>query len=210
MYKYNALVIDDEPQIHTIFDTCKKILHDKYDLNIDFFIINNHNDFNTEIDYDILLVDYNLEKRFSLPDKSTTGDYYINFVRERNKFCRIIFYSSQFIYSERKKSINLPDDLMYKLINEYNVNSIVSKNNITQLIEELKNNCEQIDFLPLVLSKIYDEYKNVGLNFDYMIDGEEIKSENMKKNILLNNNIGKKFRQQLFESFIQKYINIGF
>lgn len=204
-YKYKALVIDDESNIKQIIDSCNKILKKQYDINIDFHIVNKESDYKENLIYDILLVDYSLDSGFS----NTKGDYYIKKVREKNKFCRIIFYSTQFSYSKSKIGISLKPELIYKIINDYDINSIVDKSNTRQLVEELKKNCDQIDYLPIALSRIYDEYSKEGLSFEYSIDGNLISSDEMRNNVLLDNEIGKKFRVQLFESFIQKYIKIG-
>lgn len=210
MYTFKALVIDDENMIGEVIASCKRILSKTYNIEIDFYIVNEPSDYNETLIYDLLLIDFDLKERFLKVNKNSSGDFYINKIREKNKYCRILFYSSQFIYSDNKKSLSLNDSFIFDLINKYSINSIIDKNNTKQLIEELKKNCEEIDVLPLVLSKLYEEYEKEGMNFDYMLEGKNIESKEMKNNILLNNETGKKFREQLLESFIQSFVKLRF
>lgn len=202
MYKYRALVIDDEVQIDQNCTIYKKYLKLNYNIDIDFDVINRENEYNENKPYDILLVDYDLKKGFC-SDNKFMGDLFIKKFRENNKISKVIFYSSAFRYDTKKYDFPFSDKDTFDLINNLQIDRIADKNNFYMMIEVIKSCCEKIDVLPVLLSRLISEYGEEDIKITYTNkDGTDIPLSEILNDILQDNDQGKKFREQIIDTVL--------
>lgn len=207
IYEYKALVIDDEVQVRAMCDAYKKKLKLMYNININFEVINEDSQYNDKKNYDILLVDYDLQKGYS--DK-LMGDDIIKRFREKNSISKIIFYSSSFVYDTetREYNLRLPHKDIFDLINKYNIDRIAYKNNFEMMIEVIRSCCEKVDLIPQILMKVINEYKNEGIEITYnKASGEEINVTSLLQDIKNDTEEGKRFKQQIIETIFSVLLN---
>ncbi|GGH11319.1 hypothetical protein [Paenibacillus segetis] len=203
-YTFNILVIDDQIQIHGIFETYKKYLKKKYDLDVEFTIVNNEDEYDEEEPYDILMVDYNLRHGFYNSDKQL-GNEFIEEFRQKNNVSKVIFYSSEFEYDPLKRKYKFPfaNKDLFDLINILGVDKVTAKNNFEMTIQVIKEACEQMDILPLILSRTLAEYKKNNIEVSYTnINGEDINVSTLFKDLLNDNEQGKQFRKEIIETVL--------
>lgn len=203
-YVFKALVIDDQVQIAGIFETYKKVLKKIHNLDIDFTIVNNEADYNSDEPYDILMVDYNLKHGFYNSDKQL-GNEFIEVFRKKNNVSKVIFYSSEFEYNTEKRKYKFPfaDKDIFDLINVLGVDKVTAKHNFDMNIEVIKDTCEQMDILPLILSRTLAEYKKNDIQVSYTNNnGEEIEVSTLFKDLLNDNEHGKQFRKEIIETVL--------
>ncbi|GAA0759024.1 hypothetical protein [Clostridium sartagoforme] len=206
-YKYNALVIDDEVQIKILCNTYKKKLKVDYNIDIEFDVINNESDYDSNKIYDILLIDYDLKKGYS---ENVMGDDIIRKFRMKNSVSKIVFYSSSFIYDtdNRNYDLQLPHKDIFELINNYGVNYIAYKNNFPMMIDVIKKCCENIDVLSQLLIKLTSEYKEEGIEITYNnLQGNEVMVESLIDDLLKDTDEGKNFRKQVTETILSTLLN---
>lgn len=209
-YYFKALVIDDEVQMKDTLDIYKQYLSTKHNVNVDFELINNESQFNIKKPYDLLLVDYDLKKGFS---KTTQlGDEFIHEFRKINKVSRIIFYSSSFIYNQRNKyELPLATKEIFNLINNLKINKIADKNNFDLMIDVIKDCCDDMDILPLMLSKFVSEYKKMDITMSYTNSkGEDMEVQDLISDLLNDSLEGRHFRKQLTETMINTLLKFRY
>jgi len=212
LYIYNILVIDDEKQIK---DTCaiyKKYLKSKFDLEVKFDVINSEAEYNESVPYDVLLVDYDLKKGFSLNDK-LMGDEFIKKFRENNKISKVIFYSSAFKYRPNEPNYDFPFEKReaFDLINNLQIDRIADKNNFEMMLEVIKSCCERVDVLPILLSKIVEEYEKEEIKVSYTnIQGQEVLLSELLIDIINDNEQGKAFRKNIIDTVLSVILNFKY
>ncbi|PCN43182.1 hypothetical protein B9C88_17175 [Brevibacillus laterosporus] len=208
-YNFKALVIDDLPQQASTFETYKKYLKRKENIDIEFKVIHNESQYDENEPYDILLVDYNLRHGFFNCEKQL-GNEFIESFRKKNKICKVIFYSSEFYYSPNNKKYKIPlaDKDLFDLINDLQVDKIASKDNFNMMIQVIKECCMQLDILPLLLSRTLSEYKKKDITVSYTnLQGEEIDLSTLLDDIVHDNEQGKQFRKQIMDTILTVLFN---
>ncbi|MGE4214580.1 MAG: hypothetical protein AB7E42_07395 [Anaerotignaceae bacterium] len=206
-YRYKALVIDDEVQIATVCNAYKKKIKFDCDIDIEFDVINNENDYDSNKLYDILLIDYDLKKGYS---KNLMGDDIIRNFRMQNSVSKIVFYSSSFIYDPetRNYDLQLPHKDIFELINNYGVNFIAYKNNFEMMIDVIKKCCENIDILSQLLIKLAEEYKKEEILITYNnLQGNEVGVESLIDDLLRDTEEGKNFRKKVTKTILSTLLN---
>lgn len=203
-YKFQVLVVDDDPQIKNNFNAYKKYLIKNHDLDVNFTVINNESEFNLNIPYDILMVDYNLKHGFFNSAKQM-GNEFIEEFRKKNRVSKIIFYSSEFEYNNETKKYKfpLPDREIFELINDLKVDKISSKSNFEMMVEVIKDCCEDLDIISLILSRTLSEYEANDISVNYTNKkGEDIEVSTLLKDILFDNEQGKEFKKRVIETVL--------
>lgn len=202
-YVFQALAIDDEPQMIDYFNVIKQFLLDIYQIQINFDVIHEEKDYQREKSYDILLIDYDLKRGYSV--KKQQGNEVIKEFRKYNRISKVIFYSSSFVYSDEKKNyvIALPVKEIYDLINDYQINKIASKENFDMMVKVIKECCAELDILPLILVRMLSHYKKAGIETIYTNSkGDEIDANGLIDEIMNDNEEGKKFREKFTEAVL--------
>lgn len=205
MYTYKVLVIDDETLIESLCEKYKKTLKKK-GLEIEFSIIRDEQGYNPEIPYDLLMVDYNLKHGFS----TQLGNQFISMFRVHNKMSQVIFYSSEFEFKEmeRKYKVPLKAKTIFELINELKINKIADKNNYNMMINVIEDCCKSMDPIPSILSRMMDEYNREGIDITYINSkGDELGADSVAKNILVDNEEGKKFKEDIIKTIFSVMLN---
>jgi hypothetical protein len=203
-YKFQILVVDDDPQIKHNFNSYKKFLIKKHGLDVDFTVINNESEHNQNIPYDILMVDFNLRHGFFNSSKQL-GNEFIEMFRERNRVSKVIFYSSEFEYNNETKKYKFPlvDKEIFEVINKLQVDKIASKSNFEMMIQVIKECCEDLDVISLILSKTLREYKANDISVNYTnIEGKDIELSSLFEDILFDNEQGKEFKKRVIETVL--------
>ncbi len=206
-YKFKALVIDDENQINKLCDSYEKILKMKYDIDIEFDVIENENDYDANKLYDILLIDYDLKKGYS---QNMMGDDIIKEFRKKNTISKIVFYSSSFIYDPENRTfdLQLPDRDIFELINDYGIDYIAYKNNLNMMIDVIKKCCDKTDILSQLLIKLVEEYGKENIEITYNnLNGNEVMVTSLIDDLLRDTDEGKQFRKQVIETILSTLLN---
>lgn len=204
-YVFQALVVDDESQMNGYFDVIKMELKDA-GIDINFDIARDekaYQEFINSKNYDLLLFDFNLTRGYSI-DKPH-GNEFIKEFRKDNRISKIIFYSSSFIYLDAKKkySIGLPEKEIYDLINDFQVDKIVSRENISMMKKAIKDCCEELDILPVMLTKMLLQYKKAGITTMYIdSNGEEIDANELISEIMKDKNEGRLFKERFTKAIL--------
>lgn len=212
MYNYNILVIDDEKQMIATCEVYRKMLIKKHNLLVNFDVINSESDYKAKVPYDILLVDYDLKKGFSL-DNKLMGDEFIKRFREHNKISKVIFFSSSFKYDEEKEKYDFPfkPKEAFNLINDLQIDRIADKNNFFMMIDVIRSCCERVDVLPVLLSKLLEEYKEEDIEVTYTkTNGEEILLTNLLDDVINDNEQGKIFRKEIIDTVLSVILNFKY
>jgi len=205
-YVYKVLVIDDEVQIKAACNSYRKYLNQS-NIDIQFDIINNEANYNEKEPYDILMVDYDLKKGYS--DK-IMGDKFIKKFRQKNRISKVIFYSSSFEFDEDNKKYKFPfsPKQCFELINIMQIDRIAYRNNFNMMVDVIKSCCEQLDILPIVLSRVLDDYKKEDIGVSYTnLKGEEINATVLVEDIMNDTLEGKYFREKLTNTVLSVLLN---
>lgn len=208
-YKFKALVVDDMPQMVKSFDIYQKYLKVKKNIDIDFKAIHSEEDYDENEAFDILLVDYNLKHGFFNNDK-TLGNQFIESFRKKNKISKIIFYSSEFEYDvdAKRYKFNFPAKEIFNLINDLQVDKIAAKDNFNMMLEVIAECCEELDIVPLILSRTLSQYKEKDISVTYTdLEGEEIEVASLLEDIIKDSKRGRAFKEQLVETVMTVLFN---
>jgi hypothetical protein len=208
-YQYKVLVVDDESLIVASFEKFSKDLKKKSDLDVTFTIIQNESEYDSNEPFDILMVDYNLRKGFFNSSKQL-GNEFIEMFRKRNQVSKIIFYSSEFEYHNGLKKYKMPFNTkeIFELINEWRVDKIASKNNYDMMVRVIEECCNQIDLLPMVLSKTLNQYRKNDINIGYTnLDGEDMDVSTLFNELLNDSQEGRHFREQVIKTVLTVLLN---
>ncbi|EAG6387975.1 response regulator, partial [Listeria monocytogenes] len=116
---YKILVIDDEIDIKSNYAVYKQYIK-KEEIDTEFTFVSSTKELDKvqKDTFDILMVDYNLQNSFFSETKpNIAGTDFIKSFREENRISKIIFYSSEFEYSnsEKKYHLNLKDKEIFDL-----------------------------------------------------------------------------------------------
>ncbi|EAC2977785.1 hypothetical protein EIP30_15220, partial [Listeria monocytogenes] len=156
--------------------------------------------------FDILMVDYNLQNSFFSETKpNIAGTDFIKSFREENRISKIIFYSSEFEYSnsEKKYHLNLKDKEIFDLINLYKIDSIVSKNNFDMVVHSIIDNIRDLDPIAKLLINTRDKYDQRDSQLYYTTsDGEEMNIEQLLQEYQADSKRGKEFKEQLLSTIV--------
>lgn len=208
-YNFKALVIDDEVQILSAFNAYERYL-EKDGIHIDFDVINNEKNYDEKKPYDILLVDYDLKKGYS---QKVMGDDFIQKFRKTNRISKVIFYSSSFSYDDVEKKYSLPFSTkqIFSLVNELKVDRIAYKNNFNMMVDVIKSCCEEIDILPVLLTKMVSKYKDADIKVRYTnSEGEEINVTELIDELLNDSKEGRIFREKITDTIMSVLFNFEY
>lgn len=208
-YKFKALVIDDIPQIAESFKIYKQYLKVRRNIEIDFKVISNEEEYDDNETFDILLVDYNLKHGFFTSDKAL-GNEFIEQFREKNKISKVIFYSSEFEYNKETKRYKLPLAVkeIFDLINILKVDKIVAKDNFDMMLDVIEQCCNELDVIPLILSRTIVEYERQDIDISYTnLNGQDVKISSLLSDIIEDNEQGKAFKEQLVQTVMTVLLN---
>lgn len=194
---YNILVIDDEKESVYKFERYKTSIKSRYDIDVNFTVVNNIEEYQFSERYDILLVDYMLHGAFK---DIELGTDFIREFRKKNKLCKIIFFSASFAMNEK---LNLKFNKIAELINIYSIDKIVSKDDRNLMLESIKDCCEEINLFSLSLTRMVNEYKRANVKLWYETsNGDSITGEDLVHELLLKSPIAKEFQENLYKTFL--------
>jgi hypothetical protein len=203
-YKFQVLVVDDDLQIKHNFISYEKILMKKYNLMVEFTVINNEKEYMEGVPYDILMVDYNLKHGF-FNSKKQLGNEFIEMFRKKNKVSKVIFYSSEFEYSIDTKKFNFPlaDKEIFELINKLQIDKVAAKSNFDMMIQVIKECCEELDIITLLLSRTLKNYETNDISVNYTnIEGKDIEISSLLTDVLNDNAEGKEFKKRVIDTVL--------
>ncbi|ECQ2356286.1 response regulator, partial [Listeria monocytogenes] len=201
-YSYKILVIDDEIDIKSNYAVYKQYIK-KEEIDTEFTFVSSTKELDKvqKDTFDILMVDYNLQNSFFSETKpNIAGTDFIKSFREENRISKIIFYSSEFEYSnsEKKYHLNLKDKEIFDLINLYKIDSIVSKNNFDMVVHSIIDNIRDLDPIAKLLINTRDKYDQRDSQLYYTTsDGEEMNIEQLLQEYQADSKRGKEFKEQL-------------
>ncbi|MBC1785983.1 response regulator [Listeria welshimeri] len=206
-YSYKILVIDDEIDIRTNYAVYKQYIK-KEEIDTEFTFVSSTKELDKvqKDTFDILMVDYNLQNSFFSEIKpNIAGTDFIKSFREENRISKIIFYSSEFEYSDSEKSyhLNLKDKDIFDLINSYKIDSIVSKNNFDMVVNSIIDNIRDLDPIAKLLINTRDKYDQRDSQLYYTTsDGEEMNIEQLLQEYQADSKRGKEFKEQLLSTIV--------
>ncbi|HAO5667060.1 TPA: response regulator, partial [Listeria monocytogenes] len=198
-YSYKILVIDDEIDIKSNYAVYKQYIK-KEEIDTEFTFVSSTKELDKvqKDTFDILMVDYNLQNSFFSETKpNIAGTDFIKSFREENRISKIIFYSSEFEYSnsEKKYHLNLKDKEIFDLINLYKIDSIVSKNNFDMVVHSIIDNIRDLDPIAKLLINTRDKYDQRDSQLYYTTsDGEEMNIEQLLQEYQADSKRGKEFK----------------
>ncbi|HAO6280686.1 TPA: response regulator, partial [Listeria monocytogenes] len=204
-YSYKILVIDDEIDIKSNYAVYKQYIK-KEEIDTEFTFVSSTKELDKvqKDTFDILMVDYNLQNSFFSETKpNIAGTDFIKSFREENRISKIIFYSSEFEYSnsEKKYHLNLKDKEIFDLINLYKIDSIVSKNNFDMVVHSIIDNIRDLDPIAKLLINTRDKYDQRDSQLYYTTsDGEEMNIEQLLQEYQADSKRGKEFKEQLLST----------
>ncbi|MBC1495794.1 response regulator [Listeria welshimeri] len=206
-YSYKILVIDDEIDIRTNYAVYKQYIK-KEEIDTEFTFVSSTKELDKvqKDTFDILMVDYNLQNSFFSEIKpNIAGTDFIKSFREENRISKIIFYSSEFEYSDSEKRyhLNLKDKDIFDLINSYKIDSIVSKNNFDMVVHSIIDNIRDLDPIAKLLINTRDKYDQRDSQLYYTTsDGEEMNIEQLLQEYQADSKRGKEFKDQLLSTIV--------
>ncbi|EAF9832308.1 response regulator [Listeria monocytogenes] len=206
-YSYKILVIDDEIDIKSNYAVYKQYIK-KEEIDTEFTFVSSTKELDKvqKDTFDILMVDYNLQNSFFSEIKpNIAGTDFIKSFREENRISKIIFYSSEFEYSnsEKKYHLNLKDKEIFDLINLYKIDSIVSKNNFDMVVHSIIDNIRDLDPIAKLLINTRDKYDQRDSQLYYTTsDGEEMNIEQLLQEYQADSKRGKEFKEQLLSTIV--------
>ncbi|EBB5866098.1 response regulator [Listeria monocytogenes] len=206
-YSYKILVIDDEIDIQSNYAVYKQYIK-KEEIDTEFTFVSSTKELDKvqKDTFDILMVDYNLQNSFFSETKpNIAGTDFIKSFREENRISKIIFYSSEFEYSnsEKKYHLNLKDKEIFDLINLYKIDSIVSKNNFDMVVHSIIDNIRDLDPIAKLLINTRDKYDQRDSQLYYTTsDGEEMNIEQLLQEYQADSKRGKEFKEQLLSTIV--------
>lgn len=206
-YSYKILVIDDEIDIKSNYAVYKQYIK-KEEIDTEFTLVSSTKELDKvqKDSFDILMVDYNLQNSFFSEIKpNIAGTDFIKSFREENRISKIIFYSSEFEYSnsEKKYHLNLKDKEIFDLINLYKIDSIVSKNNFDMVVHSIIDNIRDLDPIAKLLINTRDKYDQRDSQLYYTTsDGEEMNIEQLLQEYQADSKRGKEFKEQLLSTIV--------
>ncbi|EBF6160568.1 response regulator, partial [Listeria monocytogenes] len=206
-YSYKILVIDDEIDIKSNYAVYKQYIK-KEEIDTEFTFVSSTKELDKvqKDTFDILMVDYNLQNSFFSETKpNIAGTDFIKSFREENRISKIIFYSSEFEYSnsEKKYHLNLKDKEIFDLINLYKIDSIVSKNNFDMVVHSIIDNIRDLDPIAKLLINTRDKYDQRDSQLYYTTsDGEEMNIEQLLQEYQADSKRGKEFKEQLLSTIV--------
>lgn len=206
-YSYKILVIDDEIDIKSKYAVYKQYIK-KEEIDTEFTFVSSTKELDKvqKDTFDILMVDYNLQNSFFSETKpNIAGTDFIKSFREENRISKIIFYSSEFEYSnsEKKYHLNLKDKEIFDLINLYKIDSIVSKNNFDMVVHSIIDNIRDLDPIAKLLINTRDKYDQRDSQLYYTTsDGEEMNIEQLLQEYQADSKRGKEFKEQLLSTIV--------
>ncbi|EAD4658370.1 response regulator, partial [Listeria monocytogenes] len=201
------LVIDDEIDIKSNYAVYKQYIK-KEEIDTEFTFVSSTKELDKvqKDTFDILMVDYNLQNSFFSETKpNIAGTDFIKSFREENRISKIIFYSSEFEYSnsEKKYHLNLKDKEIFDLINLYKIDSIVSKNNFDMVVHSIIDNIRDLDPIAKLLINTRDKYDQRDSQLYYTTsDGEEMNIEQLLQEYQADSKRGKEFKEQLLSTIV--------
>ncbi|MCS17885.1 response regulator, partial [Listeria monocytogenes] len=204
---YKILVIDDEIDIKSNYAVYKQYIK-KEEIDTEFTFVSSTKELDKvqKDTFDILMVDYNLQNSFFSETKpNIAGTDFIKSFREENRISKIIFYSSEFEYSnsEKKYHLNLKDKEIFDLINLYKIDSIVSKNNFDMVVHSIIDNIRDLDPIAKLLINTRDKYDQRDSQLYYTTsDGEEMNIEQLLQEYQADSKRGKEFKEQLLSTIV--------
>lgn len=208
MKKLNILIIDDDKGITDTFDIIKKIMKKKQDIDVKTTLANTKSELIDELNnkstiYDIVFVDYFLEKTFGDED----GIKIIRKVRDINKLCKIIFFSTNF----EVKKIQFQHSDYFHFINKLKIDGIVLKTEIQEIIEIIKETSDGINLFSSSLQKMIKDYDDISekLYFKSSI-GEKIDANELLKEIEKGTQIGKEFEKLYHKTLLNMILDTDF
>ncbi|TYV22371.1 response regulator [Listeria monocytogenes] len=206
-YSYKILVIDDEIDIKSNYAVYKQYIK-KEEIDTEFTFVSSTKELDKvqKDTFDILMVDYNLKNSFFSEIKpNIAGTDFIKSFREENRISKIIFYSSEFEYSnsEKRYHLNLKDKDIFDLINLYKIDSIVSKNNFDMVVHSIIDNIRDLDPIAKLLINTRDKYDQRDSQLYYTTsDGEEMNIEQLLQEYQADSKRGKEFKEQLLSTIV--------
>lgn len=207
-YNYKALVVDDELQINEVFIDYGHQLKEK-GLNITFDIINKESEYREEKPYDLLLIDYKLESAFLVG----TGEKFIAEFRKRNLISKVILYSSSFIYEPSRSNYDFyfKDKETFDIFNNKRIDKIVAKANTEMMIDAIVDSLKDVDILAPVLVKVLTDYKEKGIEVEFLDSSENIKSvSELIDSLILDNQEGRNFREKILQTILTLFLKSKF
>ncbi|MDF2606233.1 MAG: hypothetical protein K0S34_423 [Bacillales bacterium] len=212
-YIYKILVADDEPQMNATVNVYKKLLKHRYNLDVEFKVINTEAEYDETESFDILMVDYNLARGFYDHSEKVLGDEFIKKFRSKNSISLVIFYSSEFEYNEKDGHYVFPyaKKEIYELINDLRVDKISSRNNSDMMINVIKQCCEELDVFALIISKQVQKYLDNDIEATFTLnDGSEISLLNLLHELKIDSDKGRDFRKSVLETVFTTILNIKY
>lgn len=211
-YIYNILVLDDMVDIKEVFEIYKDHIREKSGYKVEFHLVSNEDELKKfeSIKFDIVMIDYDLSQGLF---KTTDGNEWVRTVRQKNGVCKIIFYSSEFEYSESNRAkcrLKLSSKEIFDLVNEYKVDAIVSKNNFEMLINCIIDNIKNVDPISKLLIEMRQQYSYLGEIFYYEIDGERISLDRLLNEYQSDTRIGKEFGKELAKTLASGVMTIDY
>ena len=204
-YTYKVLVIDDNRDMSLNFEPYMDFLQDegyftKFDLvssNVEFKSIN-------VLDYDILMVDYNLKQGFFSNSNNSMGTDFLRTFRKENRVSKIIFYSSEFTYDKDNRTnnqIRLSPTEIFQLINDFKVDFIVPKNNFNLVVKTIGECINDLDVIAKLLINLSQKFEGDDEHLIYSSpDGKDFTVKELLRGYLSDSDDGRQFREQLLST----------
>lgn len=203
------LIVDDNKKIESVYIPAykvelSKIVFGKW--NDYTFTFIHKSSMKDALDYlsdiqncvDVLVVDYDFggEKTFS------NGSEFVKHVREKiNRYCQIVFYTMQGIDSiDKSELVKLVNSDVYKLVDKSSGNDIMAK----AIFEAAtKRN-------PIVesLERFYLDHSNMLATYKYTVFDETITFDEIINHIRMDDEIGRKFVEKLFNKSILQSVDV--
>lgn len=208
MKELNILIIDDDHGIIDTFNNIKRNIKKKQDIiikptlaNTELELINKLND--ESIIYDIVFVDYFLEKTFGNKD----GVEIIKKIREMNKLCKIVFFSGSF----GKGTITFKHSDYFNFINKLKIDGIVLKTEDEEIEEIIKETSDGINLFSSSLQKMIKDYDEISEKLYFKTStGKKIDAKELIKEIERGTGIGKEFENIYHRTLLNMILDSDF
>ena len=237
-YQYRVLVIDDAPinDLKNNFNYIKSEIYKSKQINVNFSFISEIKNTINEIfssPFDIIMFDENLDDLCVQLEgnHALSGRELVNKLRNKNKMCKIIFYSAELTYEEDTGNYSLflapdlyeyetagmdvdeatiramSDQVFFDLINKYKVNKILPKD-IDMIVDSIIDCCEDTDTLVMMIYRSIFETQETSFVTEYEVAGKQYSPQELLDEILKDSNVSKEFISSMFEFFSAQFMTV--
>lgn len=206
-YIFNCLIIDDDPDFENRIDDIIEILNDEYKCDVKIDFAKKITDITPE-KYDLILIDFDLKRVFK-----HNGDYFISQIRNSNRIVKIIFYSSKFKLDDKNEFhfIDVSETVIFNIINKWNVDRIIPRDNFDLLVESINECCTEFDLTVLGLYKSIEKYLSSGISLSFNLDnGEILKNNELLQELKSDSSNGKQIREKLHNFSINNVLDFSY